>query len=86
MNSEVLVMWEVQGKGFLVEKTALAKTQETMHLICLRNRMNSVWWEGGNEDKSCRGDPGEQALHEQIMQDLIDPGKELTLHWKCSAR
>lgn len=86
MNSEELVMWKVQGKGFLVKKTAPAKTRETTDLICLRNRMNSVWWEGGNEDKNCRGDPREQGLHEQIMQDLIGPGKELRLHWKCSAR
>lgn len=42
MNSEELVMWEVQGKGFLVEKIALVKTQETMDLICLRNRMKFV--------------------------------------------
>lgn len=34
MNSEELVMWEVQGKGFLVEKIALVKTQKTMDLIC----------------------------------------------------
>lgn len=86
MNSEELVMWEVQGKGFLVEKIALVKTQETMDLICLRNRMKFVWWEGGNEDKNCRGDPREQGLQWADHADLIDQGKELRLYWKCSAR